>query len=248
MSVSFKSTISINSRGSQSHDEEAQMIDAERGLFALASGFGGPQAGRDAAQKTCQSVQQFLVKEAGDVDATLPFVLRSYFSLAGNILFNACLFSNRQVNLSNQKKNVHERGGASVVAGYMDGDLLALAGVGSCCAYLYRNGKETRLMTPRSYAWLVDPEKAEAGASDSRHHIPLTAVGISEDFEPEIVEVKLQPGDWLFVQSEGMPQSVRRQIAEAQMLGHEAPSESQLKGFDSPENVSGMLLICGARS
>lgn len=244
MHVSFKTTITIGMRGNQPHDEEAQMIDAERRLFALASGFGGPQAGREAAQKTCQAVQQFLVKEAGDIDATLPFVLRSYFSLAGNILFNACLFSNRQLSLSNRKKSVHERGGASVVAGFMDGDLLALAGVGNCGAYLYRGGKEMRLVTPRSYAWLVDPEKAESGTSDSRFHIPLTAVGISDDFEPEIVEVKLQPGDWLFVQSEGISQAVRRQIAEAQMLGHEAPSESQLKGFESSENASGLLVVC----
>ena len=113
-------------------------------------------------------MKHFLFKEAGDRDATLPFVLRSYFSLAGNVLFNALIFANRKVLKLNGKKNVHEKGGASLIAGFMDGDLLALANVGVCSAMLMREGKSQELVVPRSYGKLADPFSDRVGDARSR--------------------------------------------------------------------------------
>jgi serine/threonine protein phosphatase PrpC len=155
-------------------------------------------------------VRSFLIKEAGDLEATLPFVLRSYFSLAGNVLFNALIHANQKVRLLNQGKGVHERGGASVLAGYLDGDLLALANVGGCSAWLIRGGVAAELVTPRTYGRLCDPFASDPPL-DMR--VPLMSLGMAEDLEPEIFEYRVQEGDRLLLHTDGVSSSVREQIA-----------------------------------
>ncbi|HUP57351.1 MAG TPA: hypothetical protein VM598_07865, partial [Bdellovibrionota bacterium] len=122
--MSIRSVTVFQSSGSRPFQEDHVITQRERGIFVVADGFGGPVAGVAAAKTACEEVRNFLFKEAGDQDATLPFVLRSYFSLAGNVLFNALIHANRKVHLPNKKKAINERGGASVLAGYLDGNLL----------------------------------------------------------------------------------------------------------------------------
>ena len=104
--------LSFESEGMRSHQEDHLLADSERGIFIVADGFGGKIPGARASQSACEEVKGFLFKEAGDLDATLPFVLRSYFSLAGNVLFNALVHANRKVTRANLGKSAHEKGGA----------------------------------------------------------------------------------------------------------------------------------------
>lgn len=172
-----------------------------RGIFVVADGVGGPVVGKAAARSACEGVVEFLVREAGDREATLPFVLRSYFSLAGNVLFNSIIHANRRVLDANGSRGVHERGAASVVAGYLDRDILALASVGSVSAWLKRGGEYTELVTPRSWGRLVDPSRTHP--SGLAGVLPLMALGVGEDLEPEIVEIRILPGDELWVGTQG---------------------------------------------
>ena len=192
----------------------------EKGIFVVADGFGGPGPGAQAAKAACEAVRGFLIKEAGDLESTLPFVLRSYFSLAGNVLFNALIHANRKVSALNKGKNVHERGGASVLAGYMDGDLLALANVGACSAWLLRGGTGAELVTPRTYGRLSNPFAVRLGGSGEERRVPpLMAVGVAEDLEPEIFEYRVRPGDWLLFHTDGIAAETRSRIAALQKEG-----------------------------
>lgn len=193
----------------------------ERGLFVVADGFGGAVAGQRAARTACESVFSFLDKEAGDRDATLPFVLRSYFSLAGNVLFNALVFANQKVGATNKGKSANEKGGASVLAAFLDEDIFALANVGACSAWLVRGGRIQELVSPRTYARLLDPTLSDP---DPDHAIPLMAMGISEDLEPEIIEFRVQPGDWVILQTDGVRAEIRERIARLQA---DLPAESE---------------------
>lgn len=208
--VPIRASASLLSLGSRSAQEDFVLSDAEKGIFVLADGFGGPNPGVGASKAACESVKHFLFKEAGDRDATMPFVLRSYFSLAGNVLFNALIFANRKVLQLNQKKNVHEKGGASLIAGYLDGDLLALANVGVCSALLMREGESRELVVPRNYGKLADPF---AAGGDAGIDAPLMALGMAEDLEPEIFEYRVRPGDWLILFSDGVSPSFFSQLS-----------------------------------
>jgi serine/threonine protein phosphatase PrpC len=235
--------------GQRPGQEDHAMVLEDKRIFIVADGFGGPVPGAAASKTACESVQSFLYKEAGDLDATLPFELRSYFSLAGNVLFNALIHANRKVKKLNKDKDVHEKGGASVLAGYMDGSLLAIASVGACSAWLIRGGEARELVMPRTFARLRDPFHPDELAD---FQVPLMAVGISDDLEPEIFEYHMQPGDWLLLQTDGLTTSAREAVTTLQALGiasHRDPKElvaeaiEMLKRGEYQDNAAASLIV-----
>ena len=204
----------------------------------------------ETSKLACESVRGFLKKEGGDPDATLPFVLRSYFSLAGNVLFNALIHANMKILAANRNKGVHERGGASVIAAFLDGDLLALANVGGCSAWLFRNGEPVELVIPRTYARMLDPLCLEPEAALD---IPLAAIGIAEDLEPEIIEYRIQKGDWVLLQTDGLGSKAVQTIgslqigrASGQVPGAQEPAAEILKVLQQcqfQENATGLIML-----
>jgi protein phosphatase len=246
--VKIRSVTVFQSNGQRPFQEDHIIAQRDRGIFVVADGFGGPVAGTESARAACEEVRNFLFKEAGDRDATLPFVLRSYFSLAGNVLFNALIHANRKMVGPNKKKGANERGGASVLAGYMDGNLLALANVGACGAWLFRGGRSAELVLPRTYARLRDPHGAE---DDTQYRAPLIALGMGDDLEPEIFEYRMRPGDWLLLQTDGIPRGARERLLK---LHQETPADSPeedltedvrriLEDCDYAENASAALVV-----
>ncbi len=197
------------SKGRRPVQEDHLLVDREKGVFVVADGFGGPVCGVAAAKNACEAVRNFLFKEAGDLEATLPFVIKNYFSLAGNVLFNALIHANRKVTSMNKGKTVHEKGGASVLAGFIDGNLLSLANVGTCTAFLFRHDQVVELVVPRSFGRLVDPFAKRVHAD---YQYPLMALGMSEDLEPEIIEYRIQAGDWLLLGTDGFPKELVEEV------------------------------------
>jgi protein phosphatase len=212
------SAVFLNAGNRPAQEDHALVLEEKR-IFVIADGFGGPVPGAKAAQAACESIKGFLFKEAGDLEATLPFELRSYFSLAGNVLFNALIHANGKVKKLNQAKGVHEKGGASVLAGFMDGNLLALANVGGCSAWLMRHGEIRELVCPRTYGRLCDPFADTSKQESEESKVPLMAMGISEDLQPEIFECRIEEGDWLLLQTDGISSQVRAYLAELQKMG-----------------------------
>ncbi len=214
--LTIQALSTFDAPGSRRAQEDHVLCRKERGIFIVADGFGGPAAGVEASKVSCEAVRDFLDREAGDLDATLPFVLRSYFSLAGNVLFNAILHANQKLMKLNRERGVHERGGASLIAGFLDRDLLALASVGSCQAWIFRGGQERELVTPRTLGRVADPFAVDVPES---LRVPLAALGLGWDLEPEILEARIQPGDWVLMATDGFPSEGREILKEIQGRG-----------------------------
>lgn len=227
MTVAIKSVFTFLNQGARAAQEDFALVQAERGIFTVADGFGGPIPGATAARMACETVHKFLIKEAGDQDATLPFVLRRYYSLAGNVLFNGLLYANFKVLAANKEKvskekntyvekGVHERGGASVLAGYLDEDWLAVGNVGSCSVLLFREGRVSVLAAPKIYGRLHDPFETEF---TDELRMPMVAMGLVEDLEPEILEYRIKPGDILLFHTDGLPAAVSGKIRKLLVCG-----------------------------
>lgn len=227
--IRIRAVTTYSDPGTRPQQEDHVLASQDKGIFVVADGFGGPIPGAEASKGACEWVRGFLVKEAGDREATLPFVLRSYFSLAGNVLFNALIHANRKMMAMNQDKGVHEKGGSSVLAAFLDGDLLALANVGGCTAWLFRNGAATELVVPRTYGRLVDPFSESAS-------VPLMALGLAEDMEPEILECKICEGDWLLLQTDGISALARNRIQQLQTI--QAPGPDALRPDEIAQQIS----------
>lgn len=189
----------MQNQGMAPIQEDFFEVNAERGIFILADGFGG-SPGKAAAKSAVQFVKQFLEQEAGDLDATLPFELRQYFSLAGNVLFNAISFANHKVIKLNEVKTWLNSGGASLVAGYLEGKLLSIANVGTNTVYLKRSGKVKEIVSPKSLGRQIDPFNVDAEGK----HVPLMSLGTVKHLEPEMVEIEVQSGDEIIFQTAGI--------------------------------------------
>jgi serine/threonine protein phosphatase PrpC len=225
----------FSTKGDAGVQEDFVLARKERGLFVVADGFGGGEGGSRAARVACESVLGFLEKEAGDLDATLPFVLRRYYSLAGNVLFNALIHANRKVMAGNKAKSSNSRGGASVLAAYLDEDLFALANVGGNTAWLLREGKITELVVPRTYGRLVDPFATDPHVD---HAVPLMAMGMTDDLEPEIIEFRIRAGDWLLIQTDGIRGEIREEFQRLQVESPGFDPEEFLKARTFHENAT----------
>lgn len=131
------------------------------------------------------------------------------------------------------------------MAGFMDGDNLALANVGVCSAWLFRNDEACELVTPRSYSRLVDPIHKDG---KDHQNIPLIALGISDDLQPEIIEYQIHPGDWLLLQSDGVQRPVRDAIldlkkrSEGSDVDHSEVFTKMLGDFNYTDNAAIVLL------
>lgn len=158
-------------------------------------------------------------QEAGDLDATLPFELRPYYSLAGNVLLNAIAFANQKVLEMNQSRSWEDSGGASVIAGYLEGRLLSVAQVGTCRLFLQRGHGLKQIVNPKSLMSQVNPFEEE-GEGDA---VPLMSLGTAKRLEPEITEVEIKLGDQLFFETAGVRKSMRQdlsQLKNASELSH----------------------------
>lgn len=173
---------------------------ADRGVFVLSDGFGG-SIGKRAAHLATQSIKSFLERESGDLDATLPFELRPYFSLSGNILFNAIGFANQSILKMNEKKTPMYCGGASVLAATLEGRLFSLASVGACRAYLKRKGFTKKMIQPKTLGHQKDFFSEEGELAQ----VPLMSLGTSQSLEPEMIEIELQKDDEILWLSSGAP-------------------------------------------
>ena len=206
--IPFKWVEGFQLQGGLPVQEDYFEINADRGIFILADGFGGG-AGQLAAEVAVKSVRQFLEQEAGDLDATLPFELRPYYSLAGNVLFNAIAFANQRLMALNKDKNWMTSGGASLIAGYLEGRLLAVANVGTCNLHLSRQGKSKEILLPRSLAKQVNPfaDEMSQGAG-----VPLMSLGTARQLEPEIIEIEIREGDQICFQTAPVDGAFRDQL------------------------------------
>jgi hypothetical protein len=217
-------------QGSTPVQEDYFEINPDRGIFILADGFGGA-LGRQASELVVRSVRQYLEQEAGDLDATMPFELRPYYSLAGNVLFNAISFANQKLIEMNRGKTWQDSGGASLMGGYLEGRLLSVAQVGACRLVLKRGVNVKEVVTSRSLLRQVDP-MMEEGPGDT---VPLMSFGTAKSLEPEITEIELRPGDQVFFETSGVKREFRQKV-----LSLNGPSglSHALDGLQTESNAS----------
>lgn len=188
------------SEGNAPFQEDVVLVREQRQFAVLGDGFGG-DAGAFASALACEALSEFLELEAGDLDATLPFEIRRYLTLMGNVLFNAVAHANRRVMESFSETPIAKRGGASLIAAVVDGPNLSVASVGACRAYHVRNDRLAAIVQPRSLAHATDPS---GGLVGSAYELPLVSVGTHSTLEPELIELKLAPGDCIYLCSSGV--------------------------------------------
>jgi protein phosphatase len=178
----------------------------ELGLFVVADGMGGHNAGEVASHLAVETIHGFIAESAQSPDITWPFGIEAASSLDVNRLSTAVRLANRKIYFEGTRAAELSGMGTTVVAALVAGDRMALVSVGDSRIYRLRNGQLEQLTSDDT--WLASVLGAkEAEVADPGHplrHVLTSVVGTKDDLKPETREEQLRPGDTFVLCTDGI--------------------------------------------
>ena len=192
------------------HNEDSIGAIHEIGLWVVADGMGGYNAGEVASGIAVKTILD-LVREAcqredrGDVETDLGFMRQTI------VLRDAVLRANKIINQTAQSQPQCEGMGTTLVACLFYDNRLSIAHVGDSRLYRMRDNRFEQITMDHSLLQeLVDrgfysPEEAQR--STNRNYV-TRALGVEGNVEVEIQEVEVEKGDYYLLCSDGLPDMV----------------------------------------
>jgi serine/threonine protein phosphatase PrpC len=101
------------------------------------------------------------------------------------------------------------------------------------------------LVVPRTFGRMRDPF---AAVVSEEYRIPLIALGMSEDLEPEIVEYKIKKDDWIVFSTDGISEQIFSQILGLKQGGLDPEKALQeftklLNQYQYTDNAAASLVV-----
>jgi protein phosphatase len=181
--------------GRRPTNEDAFLVDERLGLFVVADGMGGHQAGEVASGIAVKAIHDVVAVGEGQSDGV-------------ELLDSALRRANEDILAAADRQAGHAGMGTTVVAAMVDGHTAAYTGVGDSRIYLWRGDVLTQLTRDDTWIAHVLPESASMGSSDiQRHpmrHVLTKVVGLREELELVVDRVELRDGDVMLLCSDGL--------------------------------------------
>ena len=178
----------------------------ELGLYVVADGMGGHNAGEVASHLAVETIHGFIEESARTADITWPFGLEVKNSIDANRLITAVRLANRKIYSEGTRAPELSGMGTTVVAALVAGDKVALVSVGDSRIYRLRNGSIELLTSDDT--WLASVLGAkEAEGADPAHplrHVLTSVVGTKDDLKPVSREEQLKAGDTFLLCTDGI--------------------------------------------
>ena len=178
----------------------------ELGLYVVADGMGGHNAGEVASHLAVETIHGFIVESARTADFTWPFGLEVSRSIDMNRLTTAVRLANRRIHDEGSKHVELSGMGTTVVAVLVSDDRMILASVGDSRIYRYRNGSLEQLTEDDTWlnSVLGAKQAEDADASHPLRHVLTSVVGTRDDVKPGAREEVLLPGDTFVLCTDGV--------------------------------------------
>lgn len=189
------------------HNEDAYLVDRDRGLFVVADGMGGHAAGEVASRITVESIQEFIAGTEDQHESTWPYGFNNRYSFEGNRLTTAVEKANDRVMREVQNRPELKGMGTTVVASLFENGRATFVHVGDSRAYLLRNGELRRLTDDHSWvqeqvnAGILSPDEAK---SHPLKNVVTRALGGGTHVSPDLIEVSLALHDRFLLCSDGL--------------------------------------------
>ncbi len=192
------------------HNEDAISWDSDLGLFVLADGMGGYNAGEVASGIAVKTIMN-LVREAYTIQELSGHDKTSGLSRPAIILRDAIARANKIIHQTSKTQEQCEGMGTTVVAGLLYDNKAIIAHVGDSRMYRLRADRFEQITLDHSLLQeLVDrgfytPEEAQRVTN--KNYV-TRALGVEPTVEVEIREEPVQRGDYLVLCSDGLTDMV----------------------------------------
>jgi PPM family protein phosphatase len=219
------------------NNEDCFVIVPSTGLYAVADGMGGAQAGEHASQLAVTALTE--VVAAFPQPFTKDHLLQA-FAIANDRVMEAAA--------SDAGK---EGMGTTLVAAVPNGDDLLVASVGDSRAYTFENGDLKAITSDQSWVNEVGRRLGLDEAILKNHpmrHVLTMAIGVSDQLRVNTYSVPLKPGLMILLSSDGLHGVATEQEIE-QILASSATLEEQCHQLvkvarrnGGPDNITAVLL------
>ena len=176
------------------------------GLFVVADGMGGHNAGEVASQLAVETIHSFIAESAANTDITWPFGIEVKDSIDLNRLNTAVRLANRKIYSEGTRSPQLNGMGTTVVAALVDGDRITVVSVGDSRVYRFRRGALEQLTKDDTWLASVLGQK-QAEDADPLHplrHVLTSVVGTKDDVKPGSREEQLVAGDTFVMCTDGV--------------------------------------------
>jgi serine/threonine protein phosphatase PrpC len=189
-------------------NEDALYWSTELGLFIVADGMGGHNAGEVASQLTVDTIRDYIVRGESDPDTTMPFGIDPALSIEANRVATAIRLANTHVFSTSEANPSYSGMGTTVCVVLIRGDRMTFAGVGDSRIYSWLNGSLRQLTLDDSWVERIRAEhpdiSEDALASNPLRHVLTNVIGAKPDTEVRVEERTLADGEVLMLCSDGL--------------------------------------------
>ncbi len=218
------------------NNEDCYLIAPEKGLYVVADGMGGAQAGERASKLAVDTLAGFVAK-SGQVDADM---LAQAFQEANNQVMNA---ASNDVTLEGM--------GTTLVAALEAGPEILIASVGDSRAYVYQDQELIGITEDQTWVHEVGRRLGIDETSLRSHpmrHVLTMAIGVSPELRVHSYALKPQSGAEVLLCSDGLHGVVDEGVI-ADALAGNGSLESKCrklieaaKAAGGPDNITTVLL------
>ncbi|HEV8042728.1 MAG TPA: protein phosphatase 2C domain-containing protein [Bryobacteraceae bacterium] len=218
------------------NNEDCYLLAPEMGLFVVADGMGGAQAGERASKLAVDTLAGFIAK-SGRANAE---ILAQAFQEANNQVMNA---ASNDVNLEGM--------GTTLVAALEDGPEILIASVGDSRAYVYQGNELIGVTEDQTWVHEVGRKLGIDETSLRSHpmrHVLTMAIGVSPELRLHSYALKPQAGAEVLLCSDGLHGVVDEDVI-AEALAGNGSLESKCrklieaaKAAGGPDNITTVLL------
>ena len=189
-------------------NEDAYVADPAVGLFAVADGMGGHDAGEVASGLAIDAITSFIRRSAGDNDFSWPYGIAPNLSYDANRLRTAIHLANRRIFRTAESNDDYSGMGTTIVAMLVSEGRMAVGHVGDSRLYLVRQGAAQQMTEDDSWAATILAHDPRLNAADIAKHpmrnVLTNVLGAREHVDVHLSEHELRPGDTILLCSDGL--------------------------------------------
>lgn len=220
----------------RANNEDYYLLSGDRGLYVVADGMGGAQAGEHASQLAVVTLKSALSKSAHSNAE----VLEKAFEEANRQVIDA---ASRDADLDGM--------GTTLVAALESGPELLIASVGDSRAYVYDGEKLGVVTEDQTWVHEVGRRLGIDEGSLKTHpmrHVLTMAIGVSPELRVHSYTIRPHPGTLVLLCSDGLHGVIDEGVIEHTLAG-DGSLESKCKQLidaarhaGGPDNITAVLL------